>query len=204
MGIQFKQIDNLQNTFDSLSGSLQGQVTALSGDTTDVASGDFVFAGNKYFTGNVDFSGAQGILVDPNNIYTPNNIFAGGIKIGGTIATPRTSTSAPAGSFQVTGGQSYFDDQINIRNNAGINIVNGSIGLKKRLEFVSMSRVPNPEYDVIMKKRIILAIDTDKQGKLTVNSKQMKKFFDEFNEEEMIQSVPSVFVPSVLLEIVIV
>jgi len=127
MGIQFKQIDNLQNTFDSLSGSLQGQVTALSGDTTDVASGDFVFAGNKYFTGNVDFSGAQGILVDPNNIYTPNNIFAGGIKIGGTIATPRTSTSAPAGSFQVTGGQSYFDEQINVRNNAGINIVNGSI-----------------------------------------------------------------------------
>ena len=127
MGIQYKQVDKLQGTFDSLSGDLQGQLTTLSGSNSEIASGSFVFAGNKYFTGNADFSGAQGIFVDPNNIYTPNNIFAGGIKIGGTIATPRTSTSAPAGSFQVTGGQSYFDAQVNIRNSAGINITDGSI-----------------------------------------------------------------------------
>lgn len=127
MGIQFKQIDNLQSTFDSLSGDFQGQITVNDSGISNILSGSSSIGGWKYFTGNADFSGAQGILVDPSNIYTPNNVFAGGIKIGGSIATPRTSTSAPAGSFQVTGGQSYFDGQINVRNNAGINIVNGSI-----------------------------------------------------------------------------
>jgi len=127
MGIQFKQIDNLQSTFDSLSGTLQTQITTISGSNAAMASGNFVFAGNKYFTGNVDFSGAQGILVDPDNIYTPNTVFAGKVKIGGAIATPRNSTSGPAGFFQVVGGQSYFDDQVNVRNSAGISITNGGI-----------------------------------------------------------------------------
>jgi hypothetical protein len=127
MGIQFKQIDNLQSTFDSLSGDFQGQINANDSGISNVLSGSSSIGGWKYFTGNADFSGAQGILVDPSNIYTPNNVFAGGIKIGGSIANPRTSTSAPAGSFQVTGGQSYFDDQVNIRNSAGIKISNGAI-----------------------------------------------------------------------------
>jgi hypothetical protein len=127
MGIQFKQIDNLQSTFDSLSGDFQGQINVNDSGISNVLSGSSSIGGWKYFTGNADFSGAQGILVDPSNIYTPNNVFAGGIKIGGSIATPRTSTSAPAGSFQVTGGQSYFDDQVNIRNSAGLSITNGAI-----------------------------------------------------------------------------
>ena len=127
MGIQFKQIDNLQSTFDSVSGYLQGQITPITGSNYQIASGDFIFAGNKYFTGNADFSGAQGILVDPNNIYTPNTVFAGGVKIGGGLSDPRTSTVAPVGYLQVTGGQSYFDAQVNIRNNAGISIINGAI-----------------------------------------------------------------------------
>ena len=127
MGIQFKQIDNLQSTFDSLSGDFQGQITVNDSGISNILSGSSSIGGWKYFTGNADFSGAQGILVDPNNIYTPNNIFAGGIRIGGGIATPRTSTTAPVGSFQVTGGQSYFDDQVNVRNSAGILISNGAI-----------------------------------------------------------------------------
>ena len=120
MGIQFNQIDNLQSTFTSLSGDLQGQITEISGTTTGMASGDFIYAGNKFFTGNVDFSGAQGILVDPNNIYTPNDVFAGKIKVGGSLATPRNSTAGPEGILQVTGGESYFDGQLNMRNDAGI------------------------------------------------------------------------------------
>ena len=120
MGIQFNQIDNLQSTFDSLSGDLQGQLTPLSGDVSQIASGNFTFGMDKFFTGNIDFSGAQGILVDPNNIYTPNNVYAGGIKIGGTIASPRNSTTGPDGLFQVSGGQSNFDGQVNMRNGAGI------------------------------------------------------------------------------------
>jgi len=130
MGIQFNQIDNLQSTFDSLSGDLQGQLTPLSGDVSQIASGDFVFRGDKFFTGNVDFSGAQGILVDPNNIYTPNTVYAGGIKIGGTLSSPRNSTPGPEGIFQVSGGQSYFDGQVNLRNRASIstNAITGGTG----------------------------------------------------------------------------
>ena len=118
MGIQFNQIDNLQSTFDSVSGALQGQITPLSGIVTGMDSGNFSFGGDKFFRNNVDFSGAQGILVDPNNIYTPNSLFAGSIKIGGTISTPRNSTPAPEGAFQVTGGTSFFDGPLVIRNNS--------------------------------------------------------------------------------------
>ena len=130
MGIQFNQIDNLQSTFDSLSGDLQGQLTPLSGDVSQIASGDFVFGGDKFFTGNADFSGAQGILVDLNNIYTPNTVYAGGIKIGGTLSSPRNSTPGPEGIFQVSGGQSYFDGQVNLRNGASIstNAITGGTG----------------------------------------------------------------------------
>lgn len=127
MGIQFKQIDNLESTFSSLSGDLQGQISSNNSGLNDALSGDAEIGGWKYYSGNADFSGAQGILVDPNNIYTPNNVFAGAVKIGGPISIPRTATVAPVGSFQVTGGQSYFDDQINIRNDAGISILNGAI-----------------------------------------------------------------------------
>lgn len=127
MGIQFKQIDNLQETFDSVSGSLQGQITLNDAVVSGISSGDYNFQGHKYFENNVDFSGAQGILVQSNSIYTPNNLFAGAVKIGFPISNPRNTTSAPAGSLQVSGGQIYFEDQLNIRNNAGINIENGTI-----------------------------------------------------------------------------
>ena len=56
MGIQFKQIDNLENTFDNLSGNLQGQITDATGSLFDLSSGEFRFDGSKYFKGNVDFS----------------------------------------------------------------------------------------------------------------------------------------------------
>ena len=36
MGIKFKQIDNLQATFDSISGSLQGEITANTNDVYDL------------------------------------------------------------------------------------------------------------------------------------------------------------------------
>jgi len=127
MGIQFRQIDNLQATFDGISGGLQAQITPNTSAVTSIASGSYGFEGWKYFTDNVDFSGAQGVLVQSNNIYTPNTVFAGSLKIGGTIASPRTSTTAPLGAFQVVGGASYFEEQVNIRNKAGISIVEGSI-----------------------------------------------------------------------------
>ena len=140
MGIQFKQIDNLQETFDSVSGSLQGQITVNNSGISGIASGDYNFQGHKYFENNVDFSGAQGILVQSNSIYTPNNLFAGGVKIGFPISSPRNSTSAPVGSLQVSGGQIYFEDQLNIRNNAGINIENGSItGLNANFNYITGS-----------------------------------------------------------------
>ena len=119
MGIQFNQIDNLQSYFDAVSGNLQAQIDADS--ISDIASGTFGFQGIKYFEGNVDFSGAQGIFVDPNNIYTPNTVFAGALKIGGGISVPRNTTAAPAGALQVTGGASYFEGDVNIRNNGDLN-----------------------------------------------------------------------------------
>ncbi len=124
MGIKFKQVDALQSTFDALSGNLQGQITPLSGSVVDIASGTFEFGGNKFFTGNADFSGSQGIYVNPSNIYTPNTVFGGKLKIGGTISSPRTSTVAPNGIFQVTGGLSYFDASVYLRNNAGLSVSN--------------------------------------------------------------------------------
>ena len=127
MGIQFKQIDGLDSTFSSLSGDLQGQISSNTNATSGLLSGSSIIGGSKYFTGNADFSGAQGILVDPNSIYTPNNVFAGGVKIGFAISTPRNSTTGPAGALQVTGGQIYFENQLNIRNSAGISISNGAI-----------------------------------------------------------------------------
>ena len=116
MGIQFNQIDNLQSTFDSVSGNLQEQITPLTAGVEGVASGDFAFEGTKYFEGNVDFSGAQGIYIDPNNIYTPNTVFAGELKIGGGISTPRNTTTGPDGIFQVTGGGAFFDGGLTMRN----------------------------------------------------------------------------------------
>ena len=127
MGIQFKQIDGLDSTFSSLSGDLQGQISSNTNATSGLLSGSSIIGGWKYFTGNADFSGAKGILVDPNSIYTPNNVFAGGVKIGFAISTPRNSTTGPAGALQVTGGQIYFENQLNIRNSAGISISNGAI-----------------------------------------------------------------------------
>ena len=130
MGIQFNQIDNLQSTFDSLSGDLQGQITPVTGSVYDIASGAYRFEGEKYFDGNVDFSGAQGILINPNNIYTPNNLYAGGIKVGGSISTPRNSTPLPDGQLQVTGGTSFFDGPLTMRNSSTITslIITGGSG----------------------------------------------------------------------------
>ena len=127
MGIKFKQIDNLQPTFDQLSGDLQGQVTNLNNDVTGLSSGNFNFSGWKYFNGNVNFSGAQGILVDPSNIYTPNTVFADSIKIGYPISTPRNSTQGPNGALQVSGGQINLEDQVNVKNDSNLIVENGTI-----------------------------------------------------------------------------
>lgn len=127
MGIKFKQIDNLQETFDSLSGSFDTRITNNTNDVSGVLRDSITLSGWKYFEDNVDVSGLQGLLVESDNIYTPNNLIAGGAKIGFPISSPRNSTLDPLGALQVTGGQIYFEDQLNIRNNAGINIENGSI-----------------------------------------------------------------------------
>lgn len=127
MGIKFKQIDNLEETFDNLSGNLQGQITQVTGSVNSLASGSFNLSGWKYFAGNADFSGAQGILVDPDNIYTPNNVFAGAVKIGYPISTPRNSTSAPVGVLQVSGGQINLEDQVNVKNDSNLIVENGTI-----------------------------------------------------------------------------
>jgi hypothetical protein len=127
MGIKFKQIDNLQSTFDSVSGNLQSEINSNSSSVYEIASGGYSFYGHKYFNNNVDFSGAQGILVSSNNIYTPNDIFANSVKIGYPLSDPRNSTPAPLGALQVSGGQIYLEDQLNIRNNSSIIIENGSI-----------------------------------------------------------------------------
>ncbi len=127
MGIKFKQIDGLQSTLDSISGGLNNQTVINSNDISGLYYDNIEISGWKYFDDNVDISGLQGLLVASDNIYTPNNLIAGGIKIGFPIATPRNSTQAPLGALQVTGGQIYLEDQLNIRNNAGIDITNGSI-----------------------------------------------------------------------------
>ena len=118
MGIQFKQVDNLQSTFNALSGDLQGQIDPLTGVVDSIASGAFGFKGAKYFESNVDFSGAQGIYVDPSNIYTPNTIFASAIKVGGGISSPRNSTPLPDGVIQISGGTSFFDGPLTMRNDS--------------------------------------------------------------------------------------
>ena len=127
MGIKFKQIDNLQQTFDNMSGDFDSRISSNYNSITGIDSGSHSFYGHKYF-GNADFSGAQGILVDINNIYTPNNVFAGALSVGYPISTPRNSTSYPAGvSLQVSGGEINFEDQLNIGNNSSIVIDNGSV-----------------------------------------------------------------------------
>lgn len=127
MGIQFKQIDNLQSTFDDMSGNFEPRISGNTALISGITSGDYSFEGYKYFSGNVDFSGPQGILVDVNDIYTPNDIFAGAVKIGYTISTPRNSTPSPEGKLQVSGGQIHFEDQLNIGNDSNIVIENGAI-----------------------------------------------------------------------------
>jgi len=127
MGIKFKQIDNLQATFDSISGSLQGEITANTNDVYDLYNSTQTLDGWKYFSNNVDVSGAQGLLVASDNIYSPNNLIVGAAKIGFSLSSPRNSTPAPLGSLQVTGGQIYFEDQLNVRNNSNIVIANGDI-----------------------------------------------------------------------------
>lgn len=129
MGIKFKQIDNLQNTFDSVSGNLQEEISNNIDSLNQIASGGYSFYGHKYFDSNVDFSGAQGILVNSDSIYTPNNVFANGVKIGYPLSSPRNSTLAPLGALQVSGGQIYLEDQLNIRNNSSIIIESGYIGV---------------------------------------------------------------------------
>lgn len=127
MGIKFKQIDNLQETFDNVSGNLQAEITTNTNDVYNLYNSNQVLSGWKYFANNVDISGSQGLLVGSDSIYTPNNLIAGGAKIGFSISTPRNSTPAPLGSLQVTGGQIYFEDQLNVRNNSDIVITNGDI-----------------------------------------------------------------------------
>lgn len=127
MGIQFKQIDNLQETFDSMSGTLQGQVSSNNTTISGVASGIYVFQGWKYFSSNADFSGAQGILVGANNIYTPNSVYTDSMSIGYPISSPRNSTPAVVGALQVSGGQINLEDQVNIKNNSDLNVENGSV-----------------------------------------------------------------------------
>ena len=116
MGIQFSQIDNLQSTFDAVSGGLQDQITPVTEDIYNITSGTYGFEGHKFFNGNVDISGSQGIYINPNNIYTPNTVFAGSLKIGGGISSPRNTTTAPDGAFQVAVGNSFFDGALTMRN----------------------------------------------------------------------------------------
>ena len=127
MGIKFKQIDQLQETFDSLSGNLGSKIDSNSASLSGVISGDYTLYGDKVFNGNLEVSGAQGILISSDSLYTSNNIFSNKAKIGFPIYTPRNSTPDPLGALQVTGGQIYFEDNLNIRNNGGINIEAGFI-----------------------------------------------------------------------------
>lgn len=126
MGIQFNQIDGLKDTFDSVSGDLQGQIDAL--DVQDVASGEFVFSGEKVFLGNVTFSGDQGLGIYKSSFYNKGYSFIeSGVNIGGGINEVRSSTGPSDGKLHVTGGVSYFDDQVNVRNSAGVVIDDGAI-----------------------------------------------------------------------------
>ena len=127
MGIKFKQIDNLQSTFNTLSGNFQGQISGNTSDISGVYNDSQLLSGWKYFANNVDISGQQGLLVQNDNVYTPNNLIAGGAKIGFPINSPRNSTPVPLGVMQVTGGQIYFEDQLNVRNDSDIVITNGNI-----------------------------------------------------------------------------
>jgi hypothetical protein len=127
MGIQFKQIDNLQETFDSVSGTLQTQVDLNEADISSIGSGGYEFQGWKYFNGNADFSGAQGILVGANNIYTPNSIYADSLNIGYPLSLPRNSTPSVVGALQVSGGHINLEDQVNIKNNSDLIVENGSV-----------------------------------------------------------------------------
>lgn len=127
MGIQFKQVDNLTETFDVLSGDLQSQITTNEQFSTGMSSGDYGFFGDKTFSGSIDILGSQGVYVPNNSIYTDGYLFTTGISIGFPILSPRSSTFSPLGAFQVTGGQIYFEDTVNIRSDSNLIIDNGFI-----------------------------------------------------------------------------
>ena len=119
MGIQFKQGDGLNTTFSSLSGYLQGQIG--SGSATGIASGNFFFSGDKVFYENVTCSGAQGLEVKTDSFYDQGHAFiVSGLSVGKAIASPRSSTAAPEGALQVTGGTSYFEGDLRVRNEGRI------------------------------------------------------------------------------------
>ena len=114
MGIKFKQIDNLQNTFDGLSGSFDARITSNTNDISGIYNDPQTLSGWKYFNNNVDVSGAQGLLVQNDNIYTPHNLIAGGAKIGFAISTPRNSTPKPVGVLDVDGDVNFTNGNVTI------------------------------------------------------------------------------------------
>lgn len=124
MGIQFQQVDGLQTTFDSVSGNLQTQIDDL--PLNPLASGTFEFSGVKTFISNVSCSGEAGLGVTRDNLYVYGySHIASGLRVGRNINTIRSTTPIPDGAFQVTGGASYFEGDVNIRN-AG-QLIGGSI-----------------------------------------------------------------------------
>ena len=52
MGIQFKQIDNLQSTFDDMSGNFEPRISGNTELISGITSGDYSFEGYKIFSGN--------------------------------------------------------------------------------------------------------------------------------------------------------
>jgi len=117
MGIQFQQVDGLQNTFDNISGNLQAEIDAI--EVTGVVSGIVQFSGAKTFVGNVTCSGGAGLGVVNDSIYAYGNSYVvSGLSVGRGINTIRQTTTAPEGKLQVTGGASYFEGDVYVRNNS--------------------------------------------------------------------------------------
>lgn len=137
MGINFRQIDNLQNTFDGLSGSFDAQISNNTNDISGVYNDAQTLSGWKYFDSNVDVSGFQGLLVENDNIYTPNDVIVGNsISIGETILNPRNNTPAPAQALHIIDGNVQIDlgniemlDGSLTLSNGDVSIIQGGIFL---------------------------------------------------------------------------
>ena len=123
--VQTKQIQGLEGRLTALeTGTVTtAELVGITGDTYQIASGNFTFSGNKTFNGNITIDSPQGLGVQGGSLYVYGYGFiASGLNVGGAINDPRINTPNPRGLLEITGGNAYIG-------NGGLNIEHGDLSV---------------------------------------------------------------------------